>query len=114
MYPNQEKVDECISVCNQCRDECEITLFQHCLQEGGEHAEPSHVTLMADCIEICQTAANFMLRSSSLHGKVCSACADICEACARSCEKFSDDEQMTDCADTCKRCAEMCREMAVG
>jgi hypothetical protein len=101
---------ECIEACNDCRDECEKTLFQHCLKMGGEHTEQGHVTLMSDCIEICQTAANFMLRGSDNASDICNACADICDLCADSCEKIGGD-MMESCAETCRNCANICREM---
>jgi hypothetical protein len=31
--------------------------------------------LLLDCAEICQTAANFMLRNSELHSRTCAVCA---------------------------------------
>ena len=109
-FANQP-LQDCISLCWQCRNECQKTLFGHCLVKGGEHTELDHVKLMADCIEICQTAADFMVRRSDWHASVCNACADVCEACAKSCERFQDDT-MQDCADLCHRCADMCRRMS--
>lgn len=106
-----QNIKDCIETCNECRDECETMLFQHCLEAGGKHVEQAHVKLMADCIEICQTAAHFMLRGSAQHKAVCGTCADICEACAESCEKIGG-EEMKNCAETCRKCAETCREMS--
>jgi hypothetical protein len=102
---------ECIESCNKCRDECEQVLFRHCLEMGGRHLEQGHVRLMADCIEICQTAANFMLRGSDMHQEVCGACADICDACADTCDKIGGAE-MDRCAEVCRVCAESCRGMS--
>jgi hypothetical protein len=110
MQKMNKHMQECIENCNDCRDECEKMLFQHCLEMGGEHLEQAHVKIMADCIEICQTAANFMLRGSDMHGDVCHACADICDACADSCDEIGGKE-MERCADVCRACAESCREM---
>jgi hypothetical protein len=101
---------ECIKLCQDCCTECERTLFGYCLPTGGKHAEAEHIKLMADCVEVCQTAANFMIRDSEFHQSICAACADVCEACARSCEQLDGDE-MKRCADICRRCAERCREM---
>lgn len=105
------EMQDCIEACNACRDECEKTLFSHCLDMGGEHVEKKHVRLMTDCIEICQTAAHFMLRGSDLHDAACAACAEVCEACAESCEELKSDE-MKDCAEICHHCAESCRKMS--
>jgi hypothetical protein len=103
-------MQECIQLCWECRTECQETLFNHCLQEGGKHAEAEHVKLMMDCIQACQTAADFMTRGSSLHASECAACADVCEACAESCERIGG-EHMKACAEICRRCAASCREM---
>ncbi len=108
-----ENMKSCIETCNECRDECEIMLYQHCLEAGGKHVEQAHVKLMADCIEACQTAAHFMLRGSDNHALYCSACAEICEACTDSCEEIGGKE-MAACAETCRKCAESCREMSGG
>lgn len=106
-----ENMKNCIEMCNGCHDECETVLFQHCVKMGGKHVEEKHVRLMADCIEICQTAANFMLRGSDLHTSTCETCAEVCEACADSCEEVGG-EEMKNCAETCRNCAESCREMS--
>jgi hypothetical protein len=83
------------------------------LDKGGDHARTEHVTLLLDCAEICQTAANFMLRNSELHSRVCALCAEVCDRCAEDCEKLAaDDDMMRQCAQACRRCAEACREMA--
>lgn len=114
MMKQDKKLMECIQLCWECRTECQKTLYNYCLDEGGDHAESEHVKLMADCIEICQTAADFMVRNSPLHASVCAACAEVCEECAESCEQIGEqeeDEQMEQCAETCYRCAESCREM---
>jgi hypothetical protein len=104
-------IKACKELCWECRTECQDTLATHCLQKGGEHVAPEHVKLMLDCIQICQTAADFMGRQSSLHAYTCEACAAVCEACAQSCRKL-EGEQMKHCAETCSRCAESCREMS--
>lgn len=108
---NERAMKDCIDACNQCGNECEKTLFSHCLEKGGRHLEPRHVRLMADCAEMCRTAANAMLRGSEMHGEICRVCAEICEACAESCDAL-EGKEMEDCAKTCRRCAESCHEMA--
>lgn len=111
MQEHNAHMKECIQLCWDCRTECQKALFNHCLEEGGDHVAPEHVKIMADCIQACQTAADFMVRGSSLHGVECAACAVVCEACAISCEDI-DDEHMQKCADLCRQCAESCNEMA--
>ena len=88
---------DCIQHCWDCRDTCQATLYNYCLVQGGHHVEQAHVRVMEDCIQICQTAADFMTRGSELHAAVCAACANVCEACAESCEMMDDDE-MSACA----------------
>ena len=109
---NKAHNQDCIETCQNCRDECEGSLFNHCLETGGKHLEPQHVRLMADCIEACQMAANAMRRGSDNAPAICNTCADICDSCADSCEKLG--EEMKDCAAACRKCAETCREMSAG
>lgn len=105
------EMQECIDQCKSCHAVC-IEAINHCLMEGGEHAAPDHIRLLMDCAQICETAADFMLRGSSLHTETCRACAAVCERCADDCERFTDDQYMQQCADACRRCAESCRRMA--
>jgi hypothetical protein len=104
---------ECIQECHSCHDIC-TELVTHCLEMGGEHAQPEHIGLMLDCAEICQTSANFMLRVSDMHPLTCEVCAEVCERCAQDCERFTDDKVMQQCAQACRSCAASCREMARG
>ena len=106
-----DAMQRCIDHCSECHDIC-VQTVNHCLTEGGKHAEAEHIRLLLDCTEICQTCADFMLRGSPYHVATCATCADICEACAESCARFSDDTMMQRCAETCRRCAASCREMS--
>lgn len=103
------ELQRCIDACLACYQSCRQTSMNHCLESAGRHVEPDHFRLMSTCAEICRTSADFMLSSSTLHGVVCGACADVCEACAAGCDEIGD---MAECADACRRCAESCREMA--
>lgn len=110
MHPHTDRAfDECIELCWSCRDTCQSTLFAYCLEHG--HTQRDHVRVMADCIQICQTSADFMTRNSPLHAATCRACAEVCDACANSCEAIGDVE-MRKCAEICRRCAESCRELS--
>jgi hypothetical protein len=104
-------IRKCIEECLSCYQIC-LETVTHCLQKGGKHAEASHIRLLLDCTDICQTSANFMIRGSDLHTRTCAVCAEVCERCAESCEQFGDDEKMKACAEACRRCAESCRRMA--
>lgn len=101
---------DCVDSCLSCASVC-TELIRHCLQMGGKHAEVSHVTIMIDCAEICQTSANFLLRKSDAHVETCGTCAAICRACEESCRQIGG-VAMTSCADECARCAESCERMA--
>lgn len=111
MTTSASTMDDCIRQCMECHRVC-LETMQYCLTQGGHHAEHSHIRLMSDCVEICQTSANFMIRGSDLHGHTCRACAEVCDACAKDCASMGDDPRMKSCADTCHRCAEECRKMA--
>lgn len=106
-----EQMQSCISACNTCSAVC-LETIQHCLKMGGKHAEQSHIRMLMDCAEICQTSANYMLRGSELHGLTCGVCAEICQRCADDCAQFGDDQMMQRCADACRLCAQSCKEMA--
>ena len=101
----------CIDLCLLCYRTCLGMATTVCLKEGGRHAEPSHISLMLGCAEICRTAAHFMIMEAKLHFKVCGTCAEVCEACAVSCQQVGD---MDECVETCRRCADSCRRMALG
>ena len=107
-----DDMQRCIEECLNCHSICTQTV-NHCLSMGGEHAQPTHITTLLDCAEICQTSANFMLRGSPLHARTCGVCTEACTRCAEECERLAGgDQQMQACADACRRCAESCRQMA--
>ena len=101
----------CIQECTDCHHVC-LETVRYCLEQGGKHAAPEHITLLLDCAQICETSADFMIRGSDLHGRVCGVCAEVCERCAESCEGMGGDATMHKCAEACRRCAESCRQMA--
>jgi len=107
--------DQNMDIMTECHNIC-LETVSHCLQMGGNHARPEHITVLLDCAEICQLSANFMLRKSNLHALSCATCAEICDRCAQSCDGFRDeaDQTMKQCAEICRRCAEACRRMASG
>lgn len=106
-----QDVTKCAEECLYCFKVCTETLYQYCLQEGDQHTEAKHIKLMEDCLNICRTSAEFMLRGSANHKLICRACAEICQQCAEDCARF-DDQPMKACAEACMRCAEMCRQMS--
>src|SRR5687768_9253290 len=105
------EMKQCIQNCTNCHNICvETTVY--CIEMGGNHADAAHLATLLDCGETCRFSAEFMLRNSSLHPKVCGVCAEACELCAESCVEFGDDAQMLACAEECRRCMESCRQMA--
>lgn len=107
--PNGMK--KCIDECESCHRMC-LETVRYCLEKGGQHVAPEHLGLLIDCAEMCQTNANFMIRSSDVHHITCRACADICTKCAESCEAMASDAQMKQCAERCRACAKSCKQMA--
>jgi len=105
------EMEQCIRLCEECHHTC-LETITYCLGQGGRHAEAGHIGLLLDCATICHTSADFMLRSSPLHGRICAVCAEVCGHCAQDCDQFGDDAQMKACADACRRCADSCRRMA--
>ena len=102
----------CAATCLDCYAAC-VECKSHCTAMGGKHADPAHLAALADCAMLCETSANFMLRSSAMHAKVCGLCADACDRCAESCEKLgANDETMRRCVEACRACAKSCRGMA--
>lgn len=107
-----QEMQQCIDNCTRCHAICVATIA-HCLEMGGKHAEASHIRLLQDCAQICQTSADFMLRGSDLHGSTCGACAEVCRQCAEDCERVDPtDQTMKECAQMCRKCADSCEKMA--
>lgn len=105
-------IDTCIENCIECHRICLETL-QYCLRLGGRHAEPEHIRRLADCADICQTTADFLIRGSELHRETSAVCGEICGRCADDCAALAgNDLQLQECAETCAQCAESCRELA--
>ncbi|HEU4700054.1 MAG TPA: four-helix bundle copper-binding protein [Gemmatimonadales bacterium] len=105
------EMQECIDACLACHATC-IRTIGYCLAQGGRHAAPDHIRLMADCVEMCQTCAHFLLRGSELHHQTCGLCAEVCRRCAESCEQLGNDPAMQACVAACRRCVATCERMA--
>lgn len=109
MEPLDPHVQACIEACNRCHGSCLAMAFNEGRGDGGSPVVPPHFRLMADCAQICATAADFMLRGSAHQAAILLACADICDECAAHCERL---DGMDDCAAACRACAELCRAVA--
>ncbi len=101
---------DCYQRCHECAQACEQTV-NHYLSQTGTQADPEHIRLLLDCVDICLTSAAFLARGSERHTLTCAACASVCELCAKACEAM-DDRQMKTCAEICHACADSCRQMA--
>jgi hypothetical protein len=105
------EVRRCIDECVRCHEVC-LSTIPYCLERGGEHAAEEHITRLLDCSNICQTSADFMLRGSDAHARICAVCATLCERCADDGDRFTDDDVMRACAEQCRQCADSCEHMA--
>lgn len=113
MHQMTAEMQHCIDNCTTCHNIC-VETISHCLLLGGEHASADHIRLLMDCAEICDVSADFMLRGSHRHDKVCGVCAEVCRDCASECERLAHgDVTMMRCAETCRQCADSCRRMAL-
>ena len=106
---NKNNLLACGQICLDCLRICSETI-SGCLSKGGKHAHVGQITVLMDCILVCETTANFLNRGSELSTKICEVCVEACERCAKSCEGWGDAE-MDKCADECRSCAEGCRSM---
>ena len=104
-------LETCAEQCQAAHRACLETML-YCLGRGGAYADADHIRLLADCADICQTAADFMLRESPLHGAVCAACTEVCDQCAVECDAFADEGRLEACARLCRQCAASCASMA--
>lgn len=103
-------ISQCVDECLKCHRICLDTATQ-CLLIGGDLAAPERVRLLYDAAQICQMAADFILRKSLFHLQSCELCAEICERVVDSCEDLIDDRLMHTCSQAARRCAAACREM---
>jgi len=85
-----------------------MEMVSYCMSRGDKYADPDHIFDLLDCAQICQLAADLMLRNSELSVGISAVCADACENCAESCEEFTNDARMVEAADMCRACAESC------
>ena len=111
-HHTNEEVNKCIQLCRDCHGIC-IQTIAHCLKLGGRHATPDHIRLFTDCAQMCVTAADYMLRESPFHERVCRLCSELCTMCAKDCEQVGGDDQMVkQCIEMCRNCAGSCERMA--
>jgi hypothetical protein len=111
-HHSDDEMKKCAQLCQECHALCTETI-RHCLKLGGRHAAPEHIGLLLDCAQLCETTAQYLLRGSSLHERICALCADVCQECAENCVQIAgDDHKMKQCAELCRRCAGSCERMS--
>ena len=79
-------MQKCIQLCRDCHAMCTQTIA-HCLKLGGRHAAPDHIRLMVDCAQMCETTAEYLLRGSPFHERICGVCSEACEQCGKTANK---------------------------
>jgi hypothetical protein len=76
-----DEMKKCIQLCRDCHAMCTQTIA-HCLNSVG--AMPHPITfLLADCAQMCATSADYMLRESPFHDRICRLCSELCKQCAQ-------------------------------
>ena len=111
-HHSDDEMKKCVQLCEECHALC-IQTVGHCLDLGGRHAAPDHIRLLLDCAQICETTADYLIRRSSLHERMCGLCAEVCRQCADNCLQVAGDDQMVKkCAEMCKTCTGSCERMA--
>ena len=105
--------ENCILECLECHRVCMETLT-YSLRRGDPYAEASHVHLLLDCSQICQTAADFITRDSDVSCRISEIAAYLCERTSVNCEQWAAaDPQMKQCMEVCRRCGECCRKIMI-
>ncbi|MBR9970738.1 four-helix bundle copper-binding protein [Magnetospirillum sulfuroxidans] len=102
---------DCINACDLAhRAATEAAI--HAMQQGGKLADWELVQLLLDTADICETAADFLLRSSRQYTPVLRVASEIADKCADACEKLApSDLRMKECAQSCRRAATQCRKL---
>lgn len=90
---------KCLIHCEEC-----LTL---CINSTNKEGKEKCMSLLRDCIDVCNSAIKFVARGSCHAKHILKECKEICEEVAAECEKIGD----MHCADACKECAKACTEM---
>jgi hypothetical protein len=104
---HEQEMRRCIDECIECHRACLAAAGEEGWTDGGLRQ------LLLDCAEICETATDFMLRRSNLHGYVCGLCAHICKVCGDRCDRVDGDvPSARGCAAICHICADTCLRLS--
>ncbi len=104
------EIERALDECTRCHQVC-LTGSGHVLRKGGDLADAHHIRLLSDCVELCETNSNFMLRGSPFAKRTAVLCAVICRECADELDG-SDDPVIQRCADACRECAVACEAVS--
>ena len=107
----RNQVNDCTRDCLECNYVCQQSIV-HCLRKGVPYSNPMTIGLLQDCAELCQVAANLMIRDSTMYPQFCQLCADLCRKCAEICSELNEDQQLYHCANVCYQCADSCSRLA--
>jgi hypothetical protein len=108
--PITAEMKACIDACTTAHHVCLETLSRY-LQPNGPQLDTERYQLLADCAEMCEMHANFMLSASPRSASIAAICAPLCDETAKSCEATGDPD-FAACARACRKAAETCRRMA--
>lgn len=104
------EIARALDECTRCH-QISLTGSGHLLRQGGDLADAHHIRLLSDCVELCQTVSNFLLRGSPFGKRTAALCAEICRQCADELNGSTDAVIQT-CAQACGDCAEACEAVA--
>lgn len=110
MMMNQDlHYKDCIEACLQCMNACNVC-YVSSLKEYDLAMLRECIRLDRECADICDFAAQSMIRQSPFVHEICELCVKACEACAEECGKH-EHQHCKECAEACRRCADACRQM---
>ena len=106
MYDLEPETKTCVAALQACHATCLQFATFDCMQGNYPRVGPNQFRLMLDCAELCQTAANFLIRDSDHYLRVCREALVICEDLASDCRKFPGMEAILA---ACDECVSACR-----
>jgi hypothetical protein len=106
-------LERCVTECNDCHA-ASLKALRYSIEQGGSFAEPRHLRLLEDTIEVCSVQVDFVLRHSISTAFGASVCAQVCHQCADSCARWDTDPILQACAAACRSFGLYCFEMVAG
>jgi hypothetical protein len=110
MLEDDPYAEICVRALRACHDICLRAATVDRLMISGLPVPANHIRSMLDCAEICQVAANFLVRDSDNYVRICYEAAVICRELASMSEKF--DNNMNVVA-ACNACASACDDLKI-